>query len=142
MHPFVRSAYNYDLAEASDASALTCPEPTRAQQQFIDECDINTIVRRFGITGQLPTDVRMPLQGDFTEVVDYQTAHNMLIAADAAFMQMPAEVRKRFNHDAAAFVDFCSDPANRDEAIKLGLIDIPTPPPAAPPAAPAPAPAA
>jgi Chlamydia-phage Chp2 scaffold (Chlamy_scaf) len=47
---------------------------------------------------------------------------NAVIAADAAFMQLPADIRTRFNNDAGAFVDFCSDENNRAEAEKLGLV--------------------
>ena len=37
-------------------------------------------------------------------------------------MQLPADVRTRFNNDAGALVDFVSDDANRAEAEKLGLV--------------------
>ena len=130
---FLRTPYNYDTNEASDASALECLDPSLAQQHARDESDINTIVKRFGLTGELPSGVRMPQYGDFTEATDYHSAMNAVIAADAAFMQLPADIRTRFNNDAGAFVDFCSDENNRAEAEKLGLV------PAAP-AAPNPAP--
>lgn len=119
---FLRTPYNYDTMEASDASALSCPEPSLAQQHARDETDINTIVRRFGLTGELPNNVRMPQYGDFTGVSDYQTAMNMVMEANAAFMQLPADVRTRFNNDPGALVDFVSDDNNRAEAEKLGLV--------------------
>jgi len=108
--------------EASDAGGLACFEPSLAQQHARDECDINTIVRRFGLTGELPNNVRVPRYGDFTAVSDYQTAMNMVIEANEAFMQLPAEVRSRFNNDPGALVDFMSDDNNRAEAEKLGLV--------------------
>jgi phage internal scaffolding protein len=119
---FLRTPYNYDTMEASDASGLSCPEPTLAQQHAKDETDINTIVRRFGLTGELPNNVRVPRYGDFTMVSDYQTAMNMVMEANEAFMQLPAEVRSRFNNDPGALVDFISDESNRAEAAKLGLV--------------------
>ena len=119
---FLRTPYNYDTIEASDASGLSCPEDSLAQQHAKDESDINTIVRRFGLTGELPQGVRMPQYGDFTGATDYHSALNAVIAADAAFMQLPADLRTRFNNDAGAFVDFCADDRNRDEAVKLGLV--------------------
>lgn len=147
--PFVRTRYNYDMNAAGDESGLFCSDPTRAQQQFEEECNINTIVERFGITGQLPQNLQVPLQNEFTEIMDYQSALNKLIEADHAFSQMPAPVRERFGNDAGAFVAFCSDPANLEEARKLGIarpalvrvpqapievVVIPTPP--APPSSP------
>lgn len=119
---FLRTPYNYDTMEASDASALECLDPSLAQQHARDECDINTIVKRFGLTGELPNGVRAPQYGDFTAATDYHTAMNAVISAQESFMQLPAEIRTRFNNDAGAFVDFCSDENNRAEAEKLGLI--------------------
>lgn len=120
--PFMRTEFNYDREKASFDSALRTPEPTLAVQDALEETDINTIVRRFGITGQLPQGVRPPQYGDFTGVTDYREALDAVIEADRAFMQMPADVRKRFDNDPARFVDFCSDPGNLEEARKLGLL--------------------
>lgn len=119
--PFVRSRYNYDMNEVSDATGLYCRDETRAQQQFKDETDINTIVERFGLTGQLPNDLRMPLQEDFVDVMDYQEALNQLLEADKAFMQLPANVRAEFQNDAGRFVAFASDEANAERCVELGL---------------------
>lgn len=120
--PFLRTAFNYDRNAASDESGLACLDPSMAKQAFKAECDINTIVRRFGVTGELPTGVRMPTYGDYTGLTDYHTALNAIAQANEAFDAMPAEIRKRFNNNPGEFVDFCSDEANRDEAMKLGLI--------------------
>lgn len=120
--PFLRTAYNYDTNAASDAAGLKCEDASRTQQQLAEETDINTIVRRFGLTGELPKDVAVPQSGDFTDVVDYQTALNVVIAAREAFASMPADVRKRFGNDAAEFMAFVHDERNRDEARKLGLL--------------------
>lgn len=131
----VRVPFHYDADAASLSSGLCCPEPTRAQQQFKDEVDINTIAKNFGITGRMPQGVRMPTFGDFADVEDYQTALNAARRAAQSFMEMPAEVRFRFQNDPQKFLEFCSNGANRDEAIKLGLVvappvsaKVPTPP--------------
>ena len=120
--PFIRTPYNYDVMEASNESALDCTDVlSLTKQSFADECDINTIVRNFGITGQLPDNVRAPQYGDFTGIFDYQSALNAVIAADEAFMSMNADVRARFHNDPAAFVEFCSNADNYDELVKMGL---------------------
>lgn len=149
MKPFLRTQHNYDMEIESEVSGLRCQDPTLTQQHFADEVNINTIVERFGITGQLPTSVRMPTYEDYSEIVDFQTAMNAIALAREAFDQMPANVRARFNNDPAQFVDFCSNEANRDEAKKLGLLKpeemaavaanlaIPPNPPPGSPAAPA-----
>jgi len=117
-----RSAFGYDTNLASAESHISCPEPSLAVQSSKDECDINTIVRRFGLTGQLPDNVSAPVYADFHEVYDYHTAMNQIKAAEGAFMSMPADIRSRFRNDPNAFVDFCSDDSNRAEAEKLGLV--------------------
>jgi len=120
---FLRAPYNYDTNAASDEAGLECKDATRAQQSFKDECNINTILKRFGITGQLPNNVRMPMQGDFTEITDFKGAMNAIRQAQESFMEMPADVRKRFNNDPHEFVQFCNDEKNADEARKLGLVN-------------------
>jgi len=128
---FIRTAYNYDADEVSNETGLICPEPTMAQQQFRDEADINTIMERFGRTGELVAPVRLPQYGDFDGVNDYHTAMNAVIEAQASFDSLPATVRARFENDPGQFVEFCLDENNRDEAVKLGLIE-PRKEPAAP----------
>lgn len=128
---FLRSEFNYDTNEVSLNTGLVCTEPTRTQQQFKDEVDINTIVKRFGLTGQLPTSLRPPMAGDFTGINDYQSAMNALIEADSTFMQLPADVRKRFDNDPSLFVDFALNPENLDEMRSMGLA-VPKAEPAAP----------
>lgn len=118
----VRSAYNYDPEVNSDASAFSDDTESRAHQSFKDECDINTIVRRFGITGELPSNVRVPQYADFEETFDFMTSMNVIRDAQEAFMAMPSAVRDRFGHDPARFVDFFNDPDNRPEAEKLGIV--------------------
>lgn len=112
---------NYDPKECSKACRLISSKPSKTQQSMREEADINTIVRRFGLTGQMPTGIRMPQFGDFTSVVDYQTALNAVIAAQESFMRLPADIRKQFGDDAGAFVEFCSDPKNEADLIKMGL---------------------
>lgn len=121
MSIFLRSPFNYDRDLVSAESGLECLDKTLAQQQFLEDSDINTIVRRFNLTGQLPEGVRAPQYADFEGVFDYQTAMNAIRQAQESFNAMPADVRSRFANDPHRFVAFCSDPANLDEARRLGL---------------------
>jgi phage internal scaffolding protein len=120
--PFLRTPYNYDADKVSDETGLSCPEPTLAQQNFKDESDINYIVRQFGITGELPGKPLSPQYGDFTGVLDYHSAVNAVLAAQDDFMELPAQMRARFDNDPAQLIDFLGDENNREEAIKLGLV--------------------
>lgn len=131
--PFLRTPYNYDTNAASDASGLRCEDPSRTDQSFAEETDINTIVKRFGLTGQLPDagSVRAPLEGDFHEIYDYHTAANVVRQAEEAFAAMPADVRTEFGNDPGRFMDFVHNPKNMDRAVELGLAvkkEVPPPP--------------
>lgn len=121
--PFVRSANNYDRNAASDETALDCSvEPSMTQQSFAEECDINTIVRRFGLTGELPQGMPAPTNAEFAEVTDFQSAMNVLVKARESFDALPADVRSRFRNDPAEFVAFCDVPENFDQVEKWGLV--------------------
>lgn len=119
--PFVRSPYNYDMLAASDASGLMCMDKSKTQQHMADECDINKLMERYSVTGEIPQRTMPPLQGDFTRAPTYQEALNLMLEAKASFMQLPANVRSRFDNDPGQFIDFCSDEGNRDELRQMGL---------------------
>jgi len=121
--PFVRNPYNYDMALVSQETGLACKDPSLAQQHMKDECDINVIVERFGVTGQLPVKAIEPSYGDFSGVSDYHTALNKIKAAEAEFMALPAKIRAKFDNDPNSLLNFLENEQNRDEAIELGLID-------------------
>lgn len=136
--PFLRSAFNYDTAVASDDTGLFCPaEEDVTQQQFKDECDINVILDRFGITGEMPEPGSLVF-GDFTDVSDFRSAMEAVRTASETFMTVPAKIRAKFAHDPQAFIQFFNDEKNEEEARLMGLL----PPKPVVSAAPAAAPAA
>lgn len=135
MKVFLRTEHNYDRDAASAESGLVCRPTSRTKQSFKDECDINTIVRRFGVTGQLPQGVRAPTYGDFVDVHDFRSAMDAVVLARESFDSMPSAVRARFSNNPALFVDFCSNSENLPELRKMGLAP-PAPPPATPVASP------
>ena len=120
---FMRTQFNYDHNAASNASGLSCQEPTRAQQHHKEECDINIILRKFGKTGQMFVNPSEALYPDFSDAVDYHTALNQIIASESEFDRLPSHLRKHFDNDPAKLVYFMQDKNNYDEAVKLGLID-------------------
>lgn len=121
--PFLRTENNYDRNKASIESGLKCLDESKTKQSFKEETDINTIVRNFGLTGELPNrNMRPPQYGDYSEVVDFKTAMDAVAAADQAFMQLPAQMRKRFGNDPQELLEFLENDENRAEAEKLGLV--------------------
>ena len=100
-------------------------DPSMTQQHFKDECDIDRILRKYNKTGFLvnPLEARRPAKwGDFSSVADYQASMNRLVQVQEAFEALPSRVRERFRNDPMQMLAFLEDPANKDEAIKLGLV--------------------
>lgn len=126
MNRFLRTGNNYDMDAASKASGFRNSKPSLTVKSDKEDADINTIVRRFGLTGQIPSNVRVPLSADFIDVVDFKDAMNAIRSAQESFAEMPAEVRKRFNNDPELFVAYCTEVkdgqlANLEDMRKLGL---------------------
>jgi len=120
---FLRTPYNYDTDAASNESGLGCEDPSLAQQHYKEECDINTILQKFNITGLLPESPLSPLYGDFSGIGDYHTALNRVIAAQEEFDGLPATIRARFDNDPAKLIEFIENENNRTEAEELGLVE-------------------
>lgn len=119
---FVRNPYNYDSDQHSTDTGLLCLDESLTEQEHLEETDINYIADRFMKTGHAPQIINMPTYGDFEGVFDFQSAMNIITEAKHEFMSLPAKVRSRFNNDPHELIQFIEDPANRDEAIKLGFI--------------------
>lgn len=117
----VRSLFDYDWKKASREAALTCKDPSLTKQSFLEESDINTIVKRFNLTGQLPDNVREPRYGDYEGVFDFHTAMNAVRQAQEGFDILPAHIRARFHNDPQELLEFMADDNNRPEAEKMGL---------------------
>lgn len=130
-----RAAGFYDPDAHSNETVLVRDfGPSLTDQSQADEADINTIVKRFNITGEIPVTARtpFPLDVDFEEILDFTEAQHAILRARASFMSLPAAVRSSFENDALAFADFASDPQNLEQLRAWGL---------APPKPPEPAPA-
>lgn len=120
-----RTGYDEMGDEVSRVSGLSCEMPTLAKQAFKDECDINTIVRNFGLSYEIPSSFRLPSYGDFTGVNTFEEAVNVIAAANEQFDLLPADVRARFANNPVDFVEFCSNADNAEELYNMGLADRP-----------------
>jgi len=98
-------------------------KPSRTQQQFAKDCDINLIIQKYKKTGTV-THVRNGATGvyaDLANIPSYQEALNTIIQANNAFGEVPAKIRARFGNDPQQMIEFLKDPSNMEESIKLGL---------------------
>ncbi|QCQ84826.1 internal scaffolding protein [Blackfly microvirus SF02] len=97
--------------------------PSRTRQEFAEECDVNTIMKRYETTGTISHfNDGTPQYLDLTEVPqDLLGALEFLKEAEAAFMRLPAHVRREFDNSAPRFVEFAEDGANLDKLREWGL---------------------
>lgn len=118
----IRTVYEHGVSPG-----FVSVSPSLTQQQFAEESDINYIVRRFNADGVYPSmnpvdESRRPMFGDFTNIPESpQEAYDFMIQAKNNFDLLPLDVRRRFNFDPGAFLDFASNPNNMDELVAMGL---------------------
>lgn len=102
-------------------------EASMTQQADAKDADINVIMAKYQVTGQMPQVLMQPLFGDFTETPDYRKAVEIIREAEEAFLEIPAKIRAQFGNDPGEFIKFATDPANKQELTKLGLTKPPEP---------------
>lgn len=149
-HRNQRLRSRFDQGEARPGRKF--PKPGLTQQHFKDAQDVNRITRQFrgGPVPASPTATRQPIFADFASMPDFDEVMNIASRVRVEFGGFSPAIRKRFQ-SPRDIVLFLQDPANKEEAIKLGFLNAPpasrvpkagdTPP--APPVAPsAPPPAA
>lgn len=102
-------ASDYDPKEVSEDVSVDTGSESLVQQHFKDEVDINTIVRRYGITAGMPFGPDGGMYGDFTGIVDYESALELVKDTQSRFMRLPAEMREKFGNNPGALVRFAQE---------------------------------
>lgn len=123
-----RVATRFDNVDPDTGEVL----PSMTRQSEMAACDIHNILKQFSQVGfeQLVRENAAKGQyADLTNLPEYQESLNIVIAAENAFLAMPSQIRDRFQNDPARLIAFLGDPANQDEAIRLGLAKDTRPPP-------------
>lgn len=129
-----------DNLELNPVTGELVEVPSMTKQSHKAECDINTILKQYRVTGQIAHISAKARQGayeDLPDPVEFQDAMNAVIAAEESFATLPSRVRDRFGNDPAEFLVFMADPANKDEIAQMGLTK---PKPAPEPPTPSPTP--
>lgn len=104
--------------------------PSLTRQEFAAESDINNLMAQYEKTGIIThVNQTQPQYLDVSDVPDLQYAMHILADANAAFMRLPALVRREFDNDPVKFVAYAQDPANVDRMREWGLAEpAPVPP--------------
>lgn len=129
-----RSKYDGRQDEVTALTRSGAQGEVLTKQSFKEESNINHIVNKYLKTGQLPNSSRAAMArfGDFSNIPSYKESLEVVLRAQEMFSELPSAVRNRFRNDPEQILQFLADPANRDEAVKLGLIDASTGKPPAP----------
>ena len=137
--PFFKTPWNHDLDKETDRTGLACADPSKTQQQFAKDADINVILAKFMNTGELnltgtPTyqvyDKEFDLQDQMVTAYEVEQAWNALPIAARNILKDP----KVF----ADYVEHCLETGDIDPLRELGLAkpkepEVVTPPPETPP---------
>ena len=92
------------------------------QQHFAEESEINNILRSHDRNGVIEHIHRgNAIYADFSGITDLSDALHQIKEAQQEFLNVPSEIREKFQNDAGQFFKFASDENNLDELRKMGL---------------------
>jgi len=97
-------------------------EPGMTEQHHKTDCDIASILKKYDSTGIIThTNNAIANYGDFSDIKDYKESLNKIMQAQDSFMELPSQIRKKFGNDPGNYLEFVTNPDNKEEMIKLGL---------------------
>lgn len=120
-------------ARTTKAMREACKRPGRTdehgsplyftEQVHKNQCDVNHIIRKHDTGGIILHVSKMEHQyGDMT-ANDFAAMQQIVLQAKSSFEALPSKIRNEFKNSPELFLKFMEDPANRDRAIELGMID-------------------
>lgn len=102
---------------------IDCSEPILTDQSYKQACDINNIMAQYAKTGYLPQNITVPARYvDNTLIPSFEQSYEIVLKAQEAFYQLPADIRKLMDNDPSQLENFISDPANTDILVSRGVL--------------------
>ena len=117
----IRSRYNLGAPE----KGLEFTQPSLTQQQFKDECEIESLLKAHNlgqVMGILNNHGQQPLYGDVSDIPDFHDAQNHVARATEYFEGLPSDVRSRFNNSLSEFLTTLNDPGARESLTEMGVL--------------------
>lgn len=135
--PFFKTPWNHDRNLESSSTRLACRDPSKTQQQFAADADINNILRKFQISGELSvtgTPQFLEIPGDGSEERDLQNEIVTKYQVEQAWDALSSEVRNSLKDPKtfADYVEHCLQVGDLEPLRKLGLAAADAVEPAAP----------
>ncbi len=98
-------------------------DPSKTDQSFKNEVNINNIIDRYKKTGLLPNfKERIPLFGDENTTTLYD-AFQAVSNAQELFLELPVAIRKEMGHDPKNLESYLSNPENAETLLEYGLTE-------------------
>lgn len=117
----IRSRY----ALGDPVKGLEFHEPSLTQQQFKDECEIESLLKAHNlgqVMGILNNHDQQPLYGDVSEIPDFHVSQNHVARATEYFEGLPSDVRSRFNNSLSEFLTTLNNPDAREALTNMGVL--------------------
>lgn len=98
--------------------------PSRTQQSFKDETNINNIMAKYQKTGLLDhINEHGASYGDQPSADDYHEAMNRVASTKSMFEELPSSTREQFDNDPSKFLEYVSDEEKREALLNTGNIN-------------------
>jgi len=113
--------YNKIRRRVQHTIVATDENPARVKQEFLQDTDLNRVMGKY--KGPLPSgylDAKAQF-GDFSQVPDFATMQEKVIAAHELFAALPATVRKIYGNDPGEFIAATQTPEGIKTLQALGL---------------------
>lgn len=117
----IRSRY----ALGDPVKGLEFHEASLTQQQFKDECEIESLLKAHNLSqvmGIMSNHNQQPLYGDVSEIPDFHVSQNHLARATEYFEGLPSDVRSRFNNSLSEFLTTLNNPGAREALTEMGVL--------------------
>lgn len=117
----IRSRY----ALGDPVKGLEFTQPSLTQQQFKDECEIESLLKAHNLSqvmGIMNNHGQQPLYGDVSDIPDFHDAQNHVARATEYFEGLPSDVRSRFNNSLSEFLTTLNNPDAREALTEMGVL--------------------
>lgn len=92
------------------------------EQHHGETVKIHNILKQYQNTGFVQhVAARSPQFADMTSAPDFYEAQVIIANANSMFEEIPATIRKEFDNDPGQFLDFISNPENKEQIEAFGL---------------------
>lgn len=103
--------------------SIDCSEPKLTDQSFKNQCDINVIMANYAKTGVFGHVNRSePKYIDNSNIPSLEQAFEVVYAAEEAFYELPADIRKLMDNNPSQLENFISNKENADLLLKHGVL--------------------